>query len=359
MNHPGMTERLTLIVMLLALSASVGCDALIETIVERAAERQRNATHREWLSDDALHVFLCGTGAPLPDPTSAAACTVVVAGGKVWVVDVGPGSQEVAQLGGVPREDLGGVFLTHFHSDHIGELGEWAMQSWVSGRQGPLHVYGPAGVEQVVGGFRQAYLLDDEYRIAHHGLENLPRSASEWIPHQVPHTEGEGTQILDEGGLVVKAFAVDHKPAEPAVGYRFEYKGRTVVISGDTARSSNLELNAAGADLLIHEALVKDVIEALSDSMGRAGEPRLQRLVNDILDYHTSPSEAVASARAAGVDSVVFTHLVPPVPAPLRKWLFTRKLDAGGELEVILGRDGMHFRLPADSDAIEQEVLID
>lgn len=194
--------------------------------------------------------------------------------------------------------------------------------------------------------------FDDEYRIAHHGSENLPRAATEWIPHEVPYEEGEGTRVLDAGGLVVKAFAVDHRPVEPAVGYRFEYKGRVVVVSGDTDRSANLERNATGADLLVHEALVKDVIEQLSDAFGEAQEPRLQRLTKDIIEYHTSPSEAVAVARAAGVDTLVFTHLVPPVPGPMRKWLFLRDLDSG-DVDVIVGEDGMHFRLPAGSDEIE------
>jgi ribonuclease Z len=344
--------RVVLIALLIALSTSLGCDAMIGRIVEAAANRRVNSDGRGLLEDDALNVFLCGTGSPLADPTSASACTMVVAGAKIYVVDVGLGSHEVAQLEGIPTSALGGIFLTHFHSDHIGELGEWAMQSWVAGRKGPLHIYGPEGVDQVVGGFRQAYRLDNEYRIAHHGLENLPRSGTEWITHSVPYARGPGTKIFDRDGLVVTAFAVDHKPVEPAVGYRFDYKGRSVVISGDTDRSSNLEANAKGADLLIHEVLLKKVMGQVSDALGKAGQQRLQRLSKDVLDYHTSPNEAAESANAAGVRTLVFTHLVPPVPGPLRRWLFMRGVD-GGEVELILGEDGMLFRLPANSNAIE------
>jgi len=166
------------------------------------------------------------------------------------------------------------------------------------------------------------------------------------------YTKGPGTKILDAGGLVVTAFAVDHKPVEPAVGYRFDYKGRSVVISGDTAKSSNLEANAKGADLLIHEALLKSVIEQVSEALGAAGRQRMQKLAGDVLDYHASPSEAAESANTAGVDTLVFTHLVPPVPVPLRKWLFMREVEAG-DVDVMLGEDGMLFRLPANSDVIE------
>jgi ribonuclease Z len=344
--------QVALIALLICLFGSLGCDAMVSRLVDRAADRQMTSTDRSLLEDDALNVFLCGTGSPLPDASSAAACTLVVAAGKIYVVDVGPGSQEVAQLAGIPTSALAGIFLTHFHSDHIGELGEWAMQSWVAGRTGPLQVYGPEGVDQVVAGFRQAYRPDAEYRIAHHGLETLPRSATEWIAHTLPLANGDGTKILEEGGLVVTAFAVDHRPVEPAVGYRFDYRGRSVVISGDTAKSTNLEANAKGADLLIHDVLLKTVITQVSDALDEAGRKRLQRFSKDILDYHASPSEAAESAQTASVDTLVFTHLVPPVPGPLRKWLFMRDVN-GGDVDVILGEDGMRFRLPVNSDAIE------
>jgi ribonuclease Z len=335
--------RLAGVALLLSLSAALGCDAMVGRIVDASVDRQTNSVRSELLEDDALRVFLCGTGSPLADADSAA--------GKVYVIDVGPGSQEVAQLAGIPTRALGGIFLTHFHSDHIGELGEWATQSWIAGRTGPFHVYGPPGVDRVVAGFKEAYRQDDEYRITHHGLENLPRTATEWVPHTVPYESGPGTRVLDEGGLVVTAFGVDHKPVEPAVGYRFDYKGRSVVISGDTDKSSNLESVAKGADLLIHEVLIKSLISQVSDATGEAGRPRLQRLSKDILDYHTSPSEAAESANAAGVDTLVFTHLVPPVPV-LREWFFMRDVEAG-DVDVMLGEDGMMFRLPPESDSID------
>jgi ribonuclease Z len=338
----------------LLLCTTAGCDALIQRILTAAVERQQSGDRDLLLTDDAINVFLCGTGSPLPDAGAAAACTIVIAGGKLYVVDVGPGSQEVAQIGEMPRAALGGILLTHFHSDHIGELGEWATQSWLAGRSQPLHIFGPEGVEEITQGFRQAYQIDDEYRIAHHGENNLPRSAGEWIAHTVPYTDGPGTVILKEGDLTITAFAVDHKPVEPAVGYRFDYKDRSVVISGDTDQSENLEANAAGADVLIHEVLLKDIIGQMSDMMGEAGQARQQTLASDILDYHTSPAEAVNSAKKSGVDTIIFTHIVPPLPGPIRSWLLLRNVDSEG-INVVLGEDYMTIRLPAGSEDIEIE----
>jgi len=338
----------------LLLCTATGCDALIQRVLTAAVERQQSGDGDLLLTDDAINIFFCGTGSPLPDATTAAACTVVVAGGKLYVVDVGPGSQEVAQIGEMPRAALAGILLTHFHSDHIGELGEWATQSWLAGRNQPLHIYGPEGVEQITQGFRQAYQIDDEYRIAHHGENNLPRSAGQWIAHTVPYSNGTGTVILEDGDLTITAFAVDHKPVEPAVGYRFDYKDRSVVISGDTDKSENLEANAKGADVLIHEVLLKDIIGQMSDMLGESGRIRQQTLAADILDYHTSPAEAVASAEKSGVNTVVFNHLVPPLPGFLRSWLFLR--NANSEVvDVVLGEDYMTIRLPAGSEAVEIE----
>ena len=101
-------RQLALIALLISLFASLGCDAVVGRLVDRAAERQMNSTDLGLLEDDALNVFLCGTGSPLPDPIRAAACTIVVAGGKLYVVDVGPGSQEVAQVAGIPTSALAG-----------------------------------------------------------------------------------------------------------------------------------------------------------------------------------------------------------------------------------------------------------
>lgn len=110
---------------------------------------------------DGLHVGLCGTGSPMADPARAGPCTVVVAGRRMFVVDSGPGSVRNLTLMNLPPARAEAAFLTHFHSDHIGDLGELMLQHWAGGAAGaPLPVYGPTGVDQVVGGFMAAYGLD-------------------------------------------------------------------------------------------------------------------------------------------------------------------------------------------------------
>ena len=102
----------------------------------------------------------------------------MLAGGEFVLVDVGPGSWETVATSGLPTGDLSAMLLTHFHSDHIGDLGEAITQSWIAGRARPLDVYGPTGTERVVAGFDQAYAADAQYRTAHHGEQFMPAGAA-------------------------------------------------------------------------------------------------------------------------------------------------------------------------------------
>src|SRR5688572_19322762 len=136
-------------------------------IFNRAAQARAGVVNTLPLADDALRVAVCGSSAPLPSAARAKACVAVFAGGKFYVVDVGPESVENLVLWGIPLSSVGAVLLTHFHSDHIGDLGELNLQTWAGGRPSPLAVYGGPGVDQVVDGFNAAYRLDQGYRTAH------------------------------------------------------------------------------------------------------------------------------------------------------------------------------------------------
>jgi ribonuclease Z len=88
--------------------------------------------------------------------------------------------------------------------------------------------------------------------------------------------EGRVT-VLQDGNLRIDAFWVDHAPIHPAVGYRVQYKGRTVVTSGDTQRSAALQRQAQGVGLLLHEALSRPWMAILENGADQAGRPQLAR----------------------------------------------------------------------------------
>ena len=167
-----------------------------------------------------LHVILLGTGTPIIVEGRSGPCTAVVGGGKFYLVDVGPGTYRQISLLGLPIGRLTAVRLTHYHSDHIGDLGEVMTFSWIAGRTSPLPVYGPEGVMLVVGGFSQAYKLDGGYRTEHHKPLLSPSNHG-----FSPITIKAGKIFL--GFITIEAFEVDHLPVTPAFGFRFSMSGRT------------------------------------------------------------------------------------------------------------------------------------
>jgi len=327
--------------------ASAGCERIMDRQIEAALARADRAA----LESPDLQVVLCGTGTPLPDKDRAGPCTAVIAGGEFVLVDVGPGAWETADLAGLPSADLSAVLLTHFHSDHIGDLGEAITQSWIAGRPRPLDVYGPPGTTQVVDGFNQAYAADARYRTLHHDQEYMPAEAAPAVGHDVALADAPDADavVLDRNGLRVTMFRVLHDPVTPAVGYRFDYRGRSVVVSGDTAKSASLAKHAAGADLLIHEALQPDMITRVSAVAERVGQRRMAKLARDTLNYHTSPVEAAEVARDAGVTTLVFTHQVPGPRNVIMRRMFLSGVRDAFSGEVVLGEDGMRFSLPPRS----------
>jgi ribonuclease Z len=340
--------RLVLAVAALAVLGS-GCDRVMDRLIDRRAAQNFQRVDRALLASPDLTVVLCGTGGPLADAGRAAACTAFVAAGKVFLVDVGPGSFEALDLANVPTGALAAVFLTHFHSDHIGDLGEAATQSWIAGRTTPLDVYGPVGTARVAEGFTAAYAQDADARTLHHGDAYLPRAVAGLRGHdlELDDVPDASRVAYERDGLRVTMFRVDHDPVRPAVGYRIDYKGRSVVVSGDTRKSASVVAHAKGADLLLHEALARDVFTRAIAVANGLGLTRIAKLATDATEYHTTPREAGEVARDAGVHTLVFTHMVPGPP----NWLLERRFTAGvGDVfggEVVAGRDGMRFTLAA------------
>ena len=315
----------------------------------------RDATHG---LPDGLHVVLCGTGSPLPDPSRAGPCTLVIAGKRLFVVDAGEGGARNLTLMGMPTGRVEALLLTHFHSDHIDGMGPMLLMRW-SGKpnMAPLPVHGPSGVEQVVAGFNMAYALDNGYRVAHHGPAIMPPGGAGAAAR--PFAIGAApVVIVDDGGVRITAFAVDHGPVQPAVGYRFDYKGRSVVLSGDTAPSPALVAAARGADVLVHEALQPKMVGLLTDALVAKGIANTAQITRDIVNYHTSPEQAADAAKAAGVKQLLLNHLVPPLPFAFAYPAFLGDAAKHFTGPITVGEDGMILTLPASSTTIAQKKLL-
>ena len=317
-------------------NSRAGQDWLLELAVDAAMNRPS-----QFGEFDGLRVFFCGTSSPLPDPSRAQACIAILAGDAMYLVDTGAGSARVAALAQLPLERLENVFLTHFHSDHIAALPDFNLNSWVAGRSKPLSVYGPNGVSEVVDGFNAAHHLDRSYRVAHHGAELLDPAigAMRSVPMDTDTT-------LTFGELEVSSFEVDHDPVRPAVGYRFDYRGRSVVISGDSVVTDSLTDIATGADLLLHDALSLPIVQGLE--RGMAGS-RMEHILLDIQNYHAHTSDLDELVADSGVKQLILYHLVPPPGNALFEKIFARDVPEG----TVISIDGMIVELPAGSESID------
>ena len=345
------------VVIVLAIGAGLYAERgrIATAIMARAFDRAMGADPIGALPD-GLHVGLCGSGSPMPDPTRAGPCTAIVAGDRLFVVDSGTGSTKNLALMNLPPAMVSAIFITHFHSDHIADLGELMLQRWAGGAAtSPVPVYGPTGVDKVVQGFEDAYTLDRGYRIAHHGPKVIPPSGFGAVLHPFAVSKtGPNVTLIDEPDLKVVAFPVDHEPVEPAVGYLFIYKGRRIVVSGDTAPSPRLEAAAQVADVLVHEGLSPNLVAVQRDAALRHGRANLAAILHDILSYHTTPEQAAAIAERAHVRMLLFTHVIPPLPIPALDGPYLGKSRQIFQGRVQVGRDGDFVSLPAGSSDIRR-----
>ncbi len=321
-------------------------------IAERGAERVMSANVIADM-EDGLHVALCGAGGPLPDPKRSGPCIAVVAGAQLFVVDAGTNGLRNLMRMRYPVGKIEAVLLTHFHSDHIDGLGEMATMRWVNGNnEQPLPVIGPQGVQQVVNGFNVAYQQDSVYREAHHGEAVAPLSGKGMVarPFPVPAPRQLET-VYDMGDVKIQAFLVDHDPVKPAVGYLFTYRDRTMLISGDTAKSDNVEYFAQGVDLLVHEALAPNLVGVMHDVATKTGNQSIAKITFDIQDYHATPVEAAEIARDANVGHLLYYHIVPPLLVPGMEAVWLEGVDDVYS-DYTVGVDGTAFSLPAGSKDI-------
>ena len=281
-----------------------------------------------------LKVTLLGTGRPDPAIDRFGPGTLVEAGNQALLFDSGRGvSQRLWQMK-MPLSRVDALFLTHLHSDHVVGIPDLWLTGWLptpfGRRTVPLQVAGPEGTRAMMSSLREAYQWD--IRVRRDG-EGLPAAGVEVAARDIR----QGV-VYERDGLKVTAFEVDHGGIlQPAFGYRVDYGGRSVVISGDTRPSENLVAFARNADVVIHE-----VSAARPELLARS--PVARRIVG----FHTSPEDAGRIFERVKPKLAVYSHIVllttdPAISAPALSELAPRTrttylgpLEIGEDLMTIL-----------------------
>lgn len=259
-------------------------------------------------------------------PTS----TLLEMDGRRVVIDCGLGVTKGLVEAGVALKELDLIFITHLHSDHLLELGPLVHTAWCSGQTGKVRIFGPEGIRAYWAGFMASMAYDNHLRVVDDGrvpLESL-----------VEVTEiAEGDVPVD--GIAVRALRVKHPPVEHALALRFD-GSRAVTFSGDTTYFPPLADFAAGSDVLVHEAMLAEGVDAILQKTG-GGE----KLRHHLHASHCRAEDVGRIANAAGVKRLVLNHLVP-VDDPrfgAEDWKAAVASTWAGE--VIVGRDGMEIAL--------------
>jgi len=281
-------------------------------------------------------VTLLGTGNPRPVMSRFGPSILVEAGKEKLVFDCGRGAAQRLDQLNIPFSEITGLFLTHLHSDHTVGIPDLWLTGWVMGRTTPLPVWGPGGTKAMMAHLQEAYAFD--IHIRRDVDTKLPGAGAETIAKDI--TEGF---VYNTAGVKVTAFLVDHGEIRPAFGYRVDYGGYSVTLSGDTRPSENLVKFAQGTDVLIHE-----VIDPEAFGKTITSDTRSQR--NAIIEHHTTPEQAGIIFTRIKPKLAVYSHIVPPnVPdlIPHTRKTYAGPLEVGEDLMSIEIGDKIEVHHPA------------
>jgi ribonuclease BN (tRNA processing enzyme) len=273
-------------------------------------------------------LILLGTGGgPRPRKASSAPAQVVIANGTPYVVDCGDGVARQLVFAGVSLDTLRHIFITHHHSDHNADYGNLIWLAWTAGLRTRVDAWGPPPLERMTRLFFEMNAYDIDTRIANEGRVAL-------VPLVHVHERSEAGLVMQDENVKVTAALVDHPPVVPAFAYRFDAVDRTIVFSGDTARCESVVRLAQGADVLVHSALYVPAVDRMV-----ARVPNAARLKESIIAHQTSAEDAGRVAQAAGVKTLVLTHLVPPDDPEVTEQMWRDAAGAHFRGQVIVGRD--------------------
>lgn len=217
-------------------------------------------SQRDFSQSDITKLVMLGSGNPNPSPIRSGCSIAVVVKEKAYIVDFGAGVVRQAaamspKYGGkikaLDTKNIKTAFLTHLHSDHTVGYPDLILTPWVMGRNSPLEVYGPEGLNKMTTNILEAYEDDIKYRL--YGTE--PANNQGWRVNA--HEFSKEGVVYSDSLVSVEAFRVPHGSWPNSWGFRFTTPDKVIVISGDSAPSETIVKYSKNADILVHEVYSK------------------------------------------------------------------------------------------------------
>ncbi len=273
-------------------------------------------------------------GGPAIRPGSNMPTSILLSlAGKKILVDAGLGVSKSVCDQGVALTAIDAILVTHMHSDHYLELGPLLHTAWTAGLNRPVPVYGPPRLAQYWRAFLTSMEDDIALRIEDEGRPDLARLVELLaIPETGP---------INLGGITVHALENAHPPVRPSYAFRFEARDKRIVLSGDTAPIQAMAEFARGADLLVHEAMLIEGVDALMAHMTNGDD----RLRIHILRSHTDAEDAGRIATEAGVKHLALNHFVPDGIPGFSESHWEAAVRRTWDGPLTLGRDGLRIAL--------------
>ncbi len=257
------------------------------TTAALAQEQQPNAWYprTETVGPDEMFIVALGTGMPTPITRAQKSTSfyVQLGNGDIFLFDVGTGSTENLYALRPDFSQVDKVFVSHLHTDHVGDVDALWVGGWLSGRYTPLHIFGPSGATPELGtaafvdGLKKAYAWDTTGRAG-----ALPDDGGKLIAHEFDYQQ-DGGIVYEEDGVKITSFPAIHT-LDGSVSYRLDWNGLSFVFGGDSYPNKWFIENAKGADFVIHELFYTP--EGLASALGFP--PRQATYVSSYI--HTPPS---------------------------------------------------------------------